>query len=73
MENAWDDAQNYWARYQTAESVGLENHYSVGELSSYPNSGYFLIFDPFETSKEDYKEYLDAAGGALFGNGARSV
>lgn len=73
MENAWDDAQNYWARYQTAESVGLENHYNVGELSSYPNSGYFLIFDPIETSKEDYREHLDAAGGALFGNGARSV
>jgi len=46
MENAQDDPSLAWARYQEAEDVGLESYLYHGELSSYPNSGYFLIFDP---------------------------
>ena len=45
-DDAWDDVENFWARYQSAESVGLDSVDWTGELSSYPNSGYFLIFDP---------------------------
>ena len=45
----------------------------VGELSSYPNSGYVLTFDPHLTSREAYLEKIKAGEGAFFGNGARTV
>ena len=45
----------------------------AGELSDYPNSGYFLTFDALETSQESYLEQVTAAEPALFGNGARSI
>lgn len=72
-DDAWSNEEHKWARYLEAEEVGLENHLVIGELSSYPNSGYFLIFDPMKTSQEDYMEEVKHAEGALFGNGARSV
>lgn len=43
-----------WAIYKTASDVGMEPYNDVGELSDYPNSGYFLTFDSLETSKESY-------------------
>ena len=62
-----------WAIYRTASEVGLEDHVIPGELSTYPNSGYFLTFDALETSEEQYLEKLKGSEGAFFGNGARSV
>ena len=73
VEDAWEDPDKFWARYQTAESLGLESATWPGELSTYPNSGYFLVFDPKETSQKLYEEKYEAAKGALFGNGVRSI
>ena len=62
-----------WAIYQTAGEVGLNDHIIQGELSSYPNSGYFLTFDSQKTTQAEYLEKFEKAEGAFFGNGARSV
>ena len=43
-----------WARYQTAEELGIKEHKKSGELSNYPNNGYFLQFDPETTTQESY-------------------
>lgn len=45
----------------------------VGELSSYPNSGYALTFDAGTTSRETYLKMVQEAKGALFGNGSRII
>ena len=36
---------NSWSEYRTATEIGLEDHLITGELSTYPNSGYSLMFD----------------------------
>jgi len=72
-EGAKEDESLSWAVHKTASQLGLEEKMIVGELSSYPNSGYALTFDASTTSREDYLSQLKDAEGALFGNGARIV
>ena len=72
-EGAKDDPSLSWAVHKSAADLGLEERMIVGELSSYPNSGYVLTFDPHETSREEYVEKLRSGEGAFFGNGARTV
>ena len=62
-----------WAIYKTAEEAGWEESTRVGELSDYPNSGYFLLFDPAKTTQESYLEQFQETQSVLFKNGARSV
>lgn len=72
-EGAKEDDNLDWAVHKTASDLDLEDKMIVGELSSYPNSGFALTFDAAKTSREDYIAKVKQAEGALFGNGARIV
>jgi hypothetical protein len=62
-----------WAEYKTAEEMGLLSRIIHGELSDYPNDGYYFTWVPRLTNVEQFQERFKAAEGAFFGNGVRAV
>ena len=62
-----------WALYKTAEEMGLTPRTLEGELSSYPNDGYYFTWNAQKMTLEQFKKSLGEAEGVFFGNGARAV